>query len=72
MFTSTLEDIGDRSLATMRVVGETCTLADMEVVEHEERRQVSQQRGAYRAANEGAYSLGGLLRENFFDHASRY
>jgi hypothetical protein len=61
----TLSDVGDRSLAAMRVVGETlhtteytyvsvviskakeavasthCTLADMEVVEHEEGSQVS-------------------------------
>jgi hypothetical protein len=63
MVTSTLDDIGDCSLATMRVIGETlqynlqssvfdsdaegdimsthCTLADMEVIKHEERGQVS-------------------------------
>ena len=34
-----------------------CTLAKVEVVEHEERRQVSQLRGTYGAANERACSL---------------
>ena len=34
-----------------------CTLANVEVVEHEERRQVSQLRGTYGAANERACSL---------------
>jgi hypothetical protein len=34
-----------------------CTLADVEVVEHEEGRQVSQLLGTYGAANERARSL---------------
>jgi hypothetical protein len=39
-------------------VGSTyCTLADVEVVEHEERRQVSQLRGTYGTADERACSL---------------
>lgn len=77
VFASTLSNVGDGSLAAMRVVGETlhsgeciyviviisnagethCALADVEVVEHEEGRQVSQLLGTYGAANECARSL---------------
>ena len=77
MFASAFSNVGDRSLAAMRMVGETlhnrvciyvivvisnaeethCTLANVEVVEHEEWRQVSQLLGTYGAANERACSL---------------
>lgn len=49
--------VGVRSNNVSDVMSTYCTLGNMEVVEQEERCQVSQLRGAYRAANKCACSL---------------